>query len=76
MTALLVLLLAAASVVAGSDWVGRRSSRMAVGVRLLLGMATASMAARRALSLCMMFFLEVCVDWGNRLPENGKCRFR
>ena len=37
MTALLVLLLAAASVVAGSDWVGRRSSRMAVGVRLLLG---------------------------------------
>ena len=38
MTALLVLLLAAASVVAGSDWVGRRSSRMAVGVRLLLGM--------------------------------------
>ncbi len=38
MTALLVLLLAAASVVAGSDWVGRRLSRMAVGVRLLLGM--------------------------------------
>ena len=37
MTALLVLLLAVASVVAGSDWVGRRSSRMAVGVRLLLG---------------------------------------
>ena len=38
MTALLVLLLAAASVVAGSDWVGRRLSRMAVGVRLLSGM--------------------------------------
>ena len=38
MTALLVLLLAAASVVVGSDWVGRRLSRMAVGVRLLLGM--------------------------------------
>ena len=37
MTALLVLLLAVASVIDGSCWVGRRLSRMSVKVRLLVG---------------------------------------
>ena len=39
MTALLVLLLAAASVVDGSAWAGGRSSRMPAGVRLLVGVS-------------------------------------
>lgn len=39
MTALLVLLLAAASVVDGSAWAGGRSSRMSAGVRLLVGVS-------------------------------------